>query len=220
MAKCGAKTRKGTPCERDAMPNGRCWKHGGATPKGFALPQTKTGRYSKYLPTRLTERYEQAVTDDELLALRDDIALLDSRVSDLLSRVDRGEAGKLWTDAKGAFIDLKASMKSGDSKGLIAAVEELDGILGRGLSDYAAWNEIHNLLDQRRKLVESERKRLVEMQQMVTSEQAVLLMGALLDSVRRNVTDRHILSAIQNDFISIASPANKQRVIASGDESG
>jgi uncharacterized protein YjcR len=35
--RCGAKTRKGTPCESPAMPNGRCRMHGGKStgaPKG------------------------------------------------------------------------------------------------------------------------------------------------------------------------------------------
>ena len=35
--RCGAKTRKGTPCRSPAMPNGRCRMHGGKStgaPKG------------------------------------------------------------------------------------------------------------------------------------------------------------------------------------------
>lgn len=217
---CTAKSkRSGVQCRNGAMPGfTKCRMHGGKTPIGFAAPSTKHLRYSKHLPKRLVQRYEEAVSDDELLALRDDIALLDSRVADLLSRVDKGEAGKLWTEAKSAFSDLKAAMKSADSGALLKAVDSLDGTLGRGLSDYAAWNEIHSLLDQRRRLVESERKRLVEMQQMVTSEQAVMLVSVLLDSVRRNVTDRNALSAIQTEFIQLISATNQQRVIAGGNE--
>ncbi len=30
--RCGAKTRKGTPCKSPAMPNGRCRMHGGKSP--------------------------------------------------------------------------------------------------------------------------------------------------------------------------------------------
>jgi hypothetical protein len=28
-ARCGARTRAGTPCKAPAMPNGRCYRHGG-----------------------------------------------------------------------------------------------------------------------------------------------------------------------------------------------
>ena len=30
--RCGAKTRRGTPCRAPAMPNGRCRMHGGSSP--------------------------------------------------------------------------------------------------------------------------------------------------------------------------------------------
>jgi hypothetical protein len=52
--RCGAKTRKGTPCQSAAMPNGRCRMHGGCstgakTPEGIErirAARTKHGRYS------------------------------------------------------------------------------------------------------------------------------------------------------------------------------
>jgi hypothetical protein len=53
-ARCGAKTRRGTPCQCRAMPNGRCRLHGGLStgPKtGDGIERirravTKHGRYS------------------------------------------------------------------------------------------------------------------------------------------------------------------------------
>src|ERR1044072_3745310 len=52
--RCGAKTRRGTPCRSAAMPNGRCRMHGGCstgakTPEGIErirAARTKHGRYS------------------------------------------------------------------------------------------------------------------------------------------------------------------------------
>jgi hypothetical protein len=52
--RCGAKTRKGTPCRSAAMPNGRCRMHGGCstgakTAEGIERirkARTKHGRYS------------------------------------------------------------------------------------------------------------------------------------------------------------------------------
>jgi hypothetical protein len=54
-ARCGAKNRRGTPCQCPAMPNGRCRLHGGLstgpkTPAGIERIRravTKHGRYSK-----------------------------------------------------------------------------------------------------------------------------------------------------------------------------
>ena len=45
---CGAKTRRGTPCLRAPMLNGRCSNHGGKSLKWVAHPNYKHGRYSKY----------------------------------------------------------------------------------------------------------------------------------------------------------------------------
>jgi hypothetical protein len=54
-ARCGAKTRRGTPCQNGAMPNGRCRLHGGLStgPKTAAGIErirravTKHGGYSR-----------------------------------------------------------------------------------------------------------------------------------------------------------------------------
>lgn len=53
--RCGAKTRKGTPCKSPAMKNGRCRMHGGKstgpkTPEGIERirqAHLKHGRYTK-----------------------------------------------------------------------------------------------------------------------------------------------------------------------------
>ncbi len=53
VARCGAKTRRGTPCLAPAMKNGRCRLHGGKstgprTPEGLArCGNWKHGLYSK-----------------------------------------------------------------------------------------------------------------------------------------------------------------------------
>src|SRR4051794_14907848 len=61
----------------------RCRMHFGNVPRGMASPHTKTGRYSKDLPTRLLARYEEAMNDPDLLNLSSEIALLGARLSEL-----------------------------------------------------------------------------------------------------------------------------------------
>lgn len=197
---CGATTRSGKPCQARPMANGRCRMHGGKSLAGPASPAFKTGRYSKYLPARLTERYAEAVNDPELLALREDVALIDARLADLLRRVDSGESGQLWKDVRQAYQSFIKARRRGDDEAAAAAFDELGELIERGASDHAAWSEIAALLEQRRRLVESERRRLVEMQQVITAEQAMVLIAAVVDVVRKHVSDRHILSAISRDI--------------------
>ncbi len=45
--RCGAKTRKGTPCQAPAMANGRCRMHGGCSP-GAPLGNTNALKHGLY----------------------------------------------------------------------------------------------------------------------------------------------------------------------------
>ena len=146
-AKCKSTSQQ---CRRRAVKGKRvCTVHGGLTPAGAASPHYRTGRYSKCLPARLTERYHEAQADKRLLELREEIALIDARLADLLT------------------------------------VE--------------AWPEIYEVIEQRRRLVESEHKRLVETKQMLSVESAMLMVSALTDIIKTHVTDRKLLAAITND---------------------
>ncbi len=83
---CGAKTKAGTPCRLAPMPNGRCYRHGGATPQGPDLPQFIHGRYSKAMPRYLRARIDTVESDEELHDLSGELALLDSVIADLMAQ--------------------------------------------------------------------------------------------------------------------------------------
>lgn len=179
--------------------------HGGKTPTGIALPQTKHGRYSKVLPTRMLERYNAAITDPELLNLSAEIAVVDSRLSDLLIRVESGDAGEIWdklSKAKDKYRD--ASLKA-DIAEMGAQLDAMIRLIERGAQDVAAWREIHGVLEQRRRLVESERKRLVEQEQVITLHEAQTLYHALATAVKNNVTDGDTLARIQADWTRLTN---------------
>jgi hypothetical protein len=193
--KCGARNRQGEPCQRWALAGRtRCRLHGGKTLVGTASANFRTGRYSAYLPPRLRERYEQAADDPELLSLRSEVALLDARLTDLLSRVHTGESGLLWAELRRAYRAFAKARLAGDDEA--AALAMVEHLIERAGQDHQAWAEIGELIEQRRKLAESEGKRLVTLQQMMTAEQAMVLMRNMVDIVTRHVSDRQALSAI------------------------
>jgi hypothetical protein len=156
---CGAKKRNGDPCRAIPMTNGRCRIHGGATPGGMALPQYKHGRYSKYLPTGLAEKYNNALVDTELVTLRDEIALVDSKIQETME----------------------------------TAKEEP-----------ISFDKLQPMIEQRRRLVESESKRLREMEHNLTVTQAMQIITLLADIVKRHVTDPKQLKAIQTELAETA----------------
>jgi hypothetical protein len=190
---CGAQRRDGEECRSRPMANGRCRMHGGKSPGGVGSATLKTGRYSKYLPTRLAARYHEAQADDCLLQLHEEIALTDARLADVLKRVDTGDSGALWTRLHEAFNDF---VDEQDPRSLAT----LGRLIEAGMADWHAWDEVGKLISQRQRLVESERKRHVEMQQMVTATQMMTLLAAVVDTVRRHVRDRDALAAISADI--------------------
>jgi hypothetical protein len=109
--KCNGKNRQGEPCGNEAI-NGasKCRFHGGASLIGVASPTFKHGRYSKHLPTRLAARYAEALSDPQLLELRDEIALVGTRQTELLEQLDSGLSLARLRIAQSAYSDLMAAM--------------------------------------------------------------------------------------------------------------
>ena len=72
----------------------------------------------------------------------------------------------------------------------------MERLVELGVQDYKAWSELLGAIEARRRLAETERRRLEAMEQTITSERAMLLVAALVDAVRRHVDDRRVLDAI------------------------
>jgi hypothetical protein len=197
-------------CRRKVSREGeRCRFHGGASLKGTASPSFKTGRYSKYLPAGLAARYKDAQKDPELLSLRDDVALLDARLAELVEKLDTGETKDLWSALRDTYERLTTARDQGKTRDMARALLDLGDLIGAGHEQGRVWDSIVALLDQRRRLVESERKRLIEMRQMISSERAMVLVTALIDAVSRRVTDRQVLSQIAADFRTIVGEPDR-----------
>lgn len=164
--------------------------HGGATPRGTALPQTKHGRYSKSVPVRLAARYEEALADPELLSLREEAALVSSQIHDTLARMERGETGGLWLDLQKAWARMTEAKARGDVAGTTDALNDVGALIRRGASDAAANRELRGVILDKARVAESERKRLVEAQQVLSVQQAMAFVGAVTAVVAEEVTDR------------------------------
>lgn len=200
--RCTAKSKQsGERCKNYAMPGFTvCRFHGaGSKHKPGGRPVVH-GRYSKYLPEKLAERYSEALADPDLLELRGEIALIDTRLMELIERVDKGGTLKDWQRAVKAHGELAEAVAAKDMGRVLDLTAKLGRTLCAGLSDYEAWQEISELVEQRRKLAESEHKRLVAMGQMITAERALILLAAVQDTIRRHVTDQATLTAIAADI--------------------
>lgn len=191
------------------MPNGRCYRHGGASLAGVASGTFKTGRYSKYMPARLLDRYTEAISDPELLALRDDIGLLDTRLGQVVNALETGESRESWAVLMSLVSSLEEQWQKLLDDGeppdeMERTIEQIGQVARHGLSEGHVWSEIRGLLKERAGLVAGEQKRLVEMQQYVTATQAMGFVASVMSSVRSHVSDRRALAAISADLTRLS----------------
>ena len=173
-----------------------CRIHGAKSPSGFEAKGFQTGRYSRALPRHLTERFETLVADPEILDLSRDLALLDARAEELIARLESGESSQAWQAARDALTRLDAALREDDERELELSMRQLVGILSAAAGREATWRDIRELLQERRLLAETERRRLVDLHQMVTVEELMLFASALVGIVNRYVDDQSTRTAI------------------------
>jgi RNA polymerase subunit RPABC4/transcription elongation factor Spt4 len=193
-----------------------CNTHGAGSKKRPGGRPTQTGIYSKYLPKRIASRYEEFLGDPTNLDLDNEIAIAKARLSELLERADSGESYNAWADAKDIYTDLTKAIKAGDVLTSNACLQDLNKIIGRGVHDYASWAEIRVQTAHYVKLVESQRKRQVENNQMITAQQLTYLMAAVIAIVGRAIKNKEINDTER--FNVISAELNQLLYIGAGEK--
>lgn len=210
---CDAHKRDGTICRQVAMRGKtKCRLHGGKSLSGVANGNYKHGRYSKSLPTQLHQRYVEARSNPRLLSLSDDVAVAEARLAELLASVESGESGACWQELKTTLEAFSVALTSGDLAGLQAHFETMRGLVRRGAAGAGVWEEIRKVWETRCKLVQTEIKTLTSLQQLITVNQHMLMLGAVTEAVTQAVqthadtqSGRKILMDIQAEFTRLAT---------------
>ncbi len=189
---CDKIKRIGERCKAPAI-TGRtkCRVHGGKTHvAGPTHPSWKHGNRSKYIPTRLAEKYAESLSDPHLTEYRQDIGLLEARLYELLQT---GESLPLWDKTQDAYRELRAEMASGNQAGIAYALSSLESLINRGMADALRWAEVYRVTEQIGKTKEREHKRMVQAQQMVSAEQLLAMFAQIADAAKRTFTNKEEL---------------------------
>lgn len=218
--KCKGRNRRKEPCGKPAM-KGReyCAKHGGKTRIGASHPAFKHGGHSKYMPTRLAEKYRESLEDPQLMEFRADAALLQARLHELL---ETGESLPLWDQAQDAFKDYrKAAQRAQQAPAgsderadaaaqMTEALNRLESLINRGMADSLRWQEVYRVTEQVGKTKEREHRRLVQSEMVYTAEQLLAMVGKIVDAANstiRDTEDRRAFQAALNQFGLLADRA-------------
>ena len=170
-----------------------CYHHGGKTPTGVEAPVYKHGRYSGSLPTRLAGRFNAAQIDPNILDQRPEIAVLQSRISELLQRIDEAEAGhwlKRLNKARARFLTAgNADKKREHLNHLLQLVEQ-------GADAWMIWGDILQTMEQHRKLVAEQVKSDQAADLLISLEKLMIIFGVIREQIHAHVPSRDARAAI------------------------
>jgi hypothetical protein len=182
------------------MRNGRCHLHGGKSLKGPASGTYQGKGYSKYFPSKkLGEIFARSFEDPDLTRLRKDLAIVETRLVELIQSLESEQSGTLWTQIRKKHRELRRS-KPGSAKSA-KLLREIGGLIERGSSDHFIWKEIGEQIELRRRLLDSETKRVLAAHQVMTAEEVRMLIDAVGNLIREHVKDRQSLQKISEGLV-------------------
>lgn len=201
----------------DHVGTGRCFLHGGASVKGVRHYNFKDGRYSKVMPQNLVKHYETTVNDSRLLELRDDIALVAALISDSLSDLQENYKSSLQYFKLMATllneISIETDMASGQLPDILESkIKQFGELFYKAQAEHAKRQELLIMVDQKRKLTESERKRLLELHSLFSAEQVMAMMGGVLSIIRENVSDLLVQERIAEGIRKLINQSNQKQL--------
>lgn len=199
------------------MANGRCRNHGGCSPSGIASPHHRGAGRSRYIPTGWQRAYGEALDDPELLSLRADLARTDAQIDALLQQLpETGAEEEAWGAFVAHFHAAMASLATARApetpeeqqdeamRDFWIALEMAQLLAREGAQHHSAALEVEGrlsaLTETRRRLVDSETKRISTAVQSVPVQTVRGIVWALLEILRHEIADRTLLGRIQERF--------------------
>ncbi len=187
---CGARNKRKRPCRRHPITHRtRCPKHGGKTLPGLANPNATHLRYSKYIPGRLREAYEESLARGDQLNLDRQIAMCDTRETELWKRLDTGKTESLWPRIGVGLDQLDRAMAAADTREIEAAISNLMALALVGEGQQETWLELRENADARRRLVNTEVRRLAVTEDTISRARLAVLTVKLADGFRQAIEE-------------------------------
>ncbi len=167
-----------------------CRSHGGKSLTGKNHPNYIHGKYSEYAPSKnVQDTYLEMLNDPNLLGVRPDIALVQTRMMQLFGGI-RGEGEELWSELSTTWEDFRLAVAQKDAVKQGALLLALDTIITNGADDQTRWRELVKLSEVKRRHVDSERRYMLQSEMMISMEQMYMLQNTLMDQIASVLTDK------------------------------
>jgi len=192
-ARCQAwSSRQGRQC-RNLVVVGRnvCKNHGGMSPAGIEHGRYKHGRYAKNVPTNLKQRLEELSESPELMGMQSEIVLLQVRIDELLSQLDKGGSVVAWQNVRDISNEMMIAVNSSDVDLMKNALTNLRSVVTKQVGQFEIWNEIRTSMKVLKDLQGEERARLLAIEQSITPTELMVFIDMIAGTIRENVKDDH-----------------------------
>ena len=80
--------------------------------------------------------------DPKLLVLRDQVAVIDARVGELIAGLDRGEAGRHWVSLRGLLVEFTKAQSAGKAPEMTVILAQITTAINEGASEATRWAEV------------------------------------------------------------------------------
>lgn len=136
----------------------------------------------------------------------DENALLAIRIAEVVKGLEERSGGQIFRELSQAWTDLKAAtMGNGDVNSCKA---KLEALLTDGVGKEKSWLELRELLQERAALAKAEWTRLAQLNSFISVQQALTLVSAIVDAVKRHVMEPTVLTAVVAEIaVLVGRPA-------------
>ncbi len=214
IQRCGAKNKQGLPCNRKPKKGyARCFIHNGNAPKGMAHHSFKDGHTSKYkdlFPQQLSQRYQDSLSDNDLMNISKRVAILDVRLKQLIEQTEDGDYGTLYGHimkrAYEASMLLENYKPDKEEKVFMEFKEQyidLMLLIQSGQTQYQTWQEIKSVIGDIKSLIKTESDVELQGEKAVSIRELNDFMVLLLGVIRQAKLEKEQLRYISEGIITI-----------------
>jgi hypothetical protein len=164
-----------------------CKYHGGASPKGAEHYNYKHGAYSKWLPSDLASGYEEYMSDPDRMSLEREMALTRALIADRAQALNAVHSAEAWEQLSKLYGRLERAEAKKDADSYARIKLEMGKIIDAGAGLESTRKELKGLIDQERKLVDTERQLMIDMGELMTRGMVLMMFGNYMEAVKNNV---------------------------------
>ena len=145
----------------------------------IVVPKPKRGSDSRLM--KIAEKYTEMLSNGRILSNRAAMEVLDGRVRQLAERIDLNDAPDRMGRLNALWQEFRDAYKNDKGSDMVVAVKKLDNEFEKAYHDYKSWEQLMQLFDLRRKLVDSEVKTIKEIKLDNVWSSPVISIGPVVD---------------------------------------